>query len=64
MAHYIAAYAYLRKNDSYSAIKSLELLLEQNQGFKPAYQMLAQIYQQQGENEKAQHYATIANQLQ
>ena len=64
MAHYIAAYAYMRKNDSFSAIKSLEQLLEQNQGFKPAYQLLAQIYQQQGDTERAQHYANIANQLQ
>ncbi|MFZ4740808.1 MAG: tetratricopeptide repeat protein [Bacteroidales bacterium] len=64
MAHYIAAYAYMRKNDSFSAIKSLEDLLVQNQGFKPAYILLSQIYQQQGETDKAQHYASIANQLQ
>ncbi|NVN95431.1 MAG: hypothetical protein HXX18_09140 [Bacteroidetes bacterium] len=64
MAYYIAAYAYMKKNDSYSAIKSLEELLIQNQGFKPAYLLLAQIYQQQGDTEKAQHYASIANQLQ
>ena len=39
-------------------------LLQQNQGFKPAYQMLAQIYQQQGDMNKAQYYANIVNQLQ
>jgi Flp pilus assembly protein TadD len=63
-AYWWAANALIRKNDSYGAIKMLEQLLQQNQGFKPAYQMLAQIYQQQGDMEKAQNYANIANQLQ
>ena len=63
-AYWWAANALIRKNDAYGAIKMLEQLLQQNQGFKPAYQMLAQIYQQQGDMEKAQNYANIANQLQ
>ena len=62
-AYWWAANALIRKNDSYGAIKMLEMLLQQNQGFKPAYQMLAQIYQQQGDMEKAQYYGNIANQL-
>jgi len=63
-AYWWAANALIRKNDAYGATKMLEQLLQQNQGFKPAYQMLAQIYQQQGDMNKAQYYANIANQLQ
>ncbi len=64
MAHYIAANVYARQNNLVAAKASLQKLLEQNQGFKPAYMMLAQIAQSEGDNDSAQRYMQMANQLQ
>ena len=76
-AYYGAAKAYLKINDVDSAIGELEKSLEQNQGFKPAYILLGNIYQykakassQKGDQQtaqdymrKAQEYMNVAQQL-
>jgi len=76
-AYYGAANAYLKMNDVDSAISELHKSLEQNNGFKPAYVLLGNIYQykakassQKGDQQtaqdymsKAQEYMNIAQQL-
>ena len=64
MAHYIAANIYANQQNLSAAKTSLEKLLQQNQGFKPAYMMLAKIAQSEGDNDAAQRYMNMANQLQ
>lgn len=78
MCYYGAANVYLRMNDVDSALLEIDKLLQQNQGFKPAYSLLVNIFQfkaqscsQKGDqrgaqenSQKAQEYINIANQLQ
>lgn len=61
--YWIAAHAYLRMNNMQMALTELQALLEIRADFKPAYQLLAQIYQSAGDAQSAQRCMEIAAQL-
>ncbi len=62
-AYFGAANAYLRLNNAYAAINVLNQGIQINQGFKPFYQMLGNIYKQQGQEQLAKQYLDFAARL-
>ncbi|MEG1762058.1 MAG: phospholipid carrier-dependent glycosyltransferase [Bacteroidales bacterium] len=61
--YWIAAHAYLRMNNMQMALSELQALIAVRNDFKPAYQLMAQIYQSAGDSQSAQRCMEIVSQL-